>query len=160
MKAAFIDKTRVERKSIVSLKMEQLGPRPENMAVQLGLSIKDEQAKLEYAAGEYLNLRIRLDLHISDHDHPDFNPQKMCKEGEVFFCQLEIQLLIKIIAGLKLKNPVAEEYTHELLSLTYDDFRFIIEDSVSRSDFRGFYLPIDFREVLQGSTLTRMDSSD
>ncbi|MDT8427899.1 MAG: hypothetical protein RQ757_03950 [Pseudomonadales bacterium] len=160
MKAAFMDKTRLERKSITSFKMEQLNERPEQMAVQLSLSVSDEELKLEYGKDDYMDIRITVYIRISDHQHPDFDLKSRCEEAEVFRCELEIRLLILIVEDIKLKSPVAEEYTHELLSLVYDDFRFIIEDSICRTDFRGLYLPIDFREVLQGSSVTKSTTPD
>ena len=148
MKASFIDKFILTKKVIVDLNIEQLDARPEAMGVFLSLSLYDLVKSLSYDVGEKLRIKVGLSINMYDHEYDGFDPAEPDDAAAVFKCRLSMLMEAEIAQKVEFEKLPTELYTTELLSLIYDDFRLIIEDAIGKSDFRGFHLPIDFRQLL------------
>ena len=153
MRASFIDKIRLKKKSLTEFTMEQKQERPERLGIHMGLLLQDnlDDDTHVFEGGSELDVKISLKFSMYDFEHPEFQQEDPSDEAKVFDCKVSMRLLAIFRDDLEIEKgmQLVEEYAQEILSLTYDDFRIIVDENVSKTDFRGFQLPLDFRELLE-----------
>ncbi|MDH7943856.1 hypothetical protein QGM61_08480 [Pseudohongiella sp. SYSU M77423] len=159
MKASFIDKIRLEKKVLTRFNLEQIQPRPKHMAVYLMLNIADENYQEKYSIDDNLSILFTLNFDMHDHDHHNFDSENPSRDSLALSGKIQVRMVARFREGFEPKAPIGETYVVEILSLVYDDMRIIVEDAIWKTDYRGFALPVDFRELLEIQTpTTRKDA--
>ena len=144
----FIKNILLIEKYISNLKIHKHGERPEKMSVSLNFTLNDNDALSQYKKGERHKFNIAIELKISEFQDDIQN----LKEAEILLeAKVEIELVIEFIKNFKSEDKIAETFFNELLSLSYDDLKLVLESNIGRTAFRGFYMPVDFREILNYS---------
>lgn len=155
MKKKFVDNVLVYSKDLVELEISQLNSRPQRLVVGLTLTIEDLNEKEEVLSpGEMLHYLVSLKIRMYDADNvdPEKQIQEPVDEDKALVMEGTIDLGLQVVNEIRVKKSLAEEYQVEILSFVYDDLRIILEENISKTTFRGFRFPSDFRMVLQSNT--------
>lgn len=158
MHKQFINLVRLSSKELVALSIEKKADRPKRLAVVMQISIDTpDNARKSFSNGDKFPFTIEVNLKMFDQDfinenvsdEESFDPATSADFS--FKCDCKIYIEVAFKQDETYKSSLAPQFSEELISLAYDDFRIIIEDSINRTSYRGFYLPQDFREILHSS---------
>lgn len=140
MSKKFIDNIILLSKDVVHLSFEKYADKStEEMQVTLTINMNDNEPRKEFLEGDEPSINVTLDLEIRD---------AAGEQKSLFKFHANILMKVRFSKKMTFKKSIASDYPAEILSLVYDDFRFIAEESINRTTFRGFSLPVDFRSAL------------
>lgn len=155
MSKKFIDKVALKSKELVSLTLEKKEDRPKKKSVVLQIKIHaEDNDEKSFSKGEVIAFLLEMNVQMYSRDpregedaEQEIEEREERQEDLCFQCDAEIEVKLQFQEDSKYKETLLPQFAEEIVSLAYDDFRIIIEDSINRTSFRGFYLPDDFRDI-------------
>ncbi|WP_237133775.1 hypothetical protein [Pseudohongiella sp. O18] len=153
MKTGFIDNLLLVEKSLCLVDIEQLSEKAETVAVRIGFMIKDEDELCSANVGDKLEYVVGVRVQMADADH-EFDPESSITDDDpelLFRAEVRFRLVLSVTKKIECDDPMPKAYTAEIMSLVYDDIRVTLEDIFNKSQYRGFYLPVDFRTALKSA---------
>ena len=141
MAKKFIGNILILKKEVVKLYFEQNNaPSADGMQVSLSINLDDHNIGPEFSKKDEASITVLLDLSIFE--------ASSGKKGHLANFHIEVEMRFVFLRKMTLNRSLTAEFPEELLSLVYDDFRFIVEANINRTAFQGLNLPVDFRSAL------------
>lgn len=147
----FIDQVKLVSKELKELNVNRKLDRPHHLSMLGNILIAAEKSdKKSYEAGEIFPVSVEVKIKMYDPGAiPDDEKLDISSfEDYCFMCCCKVEMILSFMQQSSYEKDILPQFSEGIVSLVYDDIRIMIEDSINRTSYRGFYLPVDFRDIV------------